>query len=258
MNHLLTGIRDLDREILNKLKDTDLLTVYALNKTFNSKVCNDDYFRLRTENGFPETIHYKDYIKFTNWKSHYLKITKYINLLDVDLNYKYKSEDSSPELCYMCREFFLKRTRNGLALLYNNNLTLVFACLEGKLPIVKYLKQHGADINYEYGQPIMQASFGGRLEIVKYLVENNADIGLNESALKWASAKGHLPVVKYLVENKYYLNGDESITWASTNGHLSVVKYLVETGMFVYNKSEELRLATDRNDLNMIEYLSTI
>ena len=59
----------------------------------------------------------------------------------------------------------------------------------------------------------------GRMEMVKYLVELGADIHAeNEYALRWSAKHGHLEIVKYLVElgaeegrpNKKKLAEDES------------------------------------------------
>ncbi|OUM56154.1 hypothetical protein PIROE2DRAFT_49921, partial [Piromyces sp. E2] len=53
------------------------------------------------------------------------------------------------------------------------------ACNNGKEAIVKYLIEHGANVNEEnkYGKtPIFDAYTSGNEAIVKYLVEQGADI----------------------------------------------------------------------------------
>ena len=104
---MLTGIRDLDREIVNKLSDKELLNICVLNKTYAERVCDDSYFRLRTEKRFPETVPYKDYVnpqRTRTWKNHYLNIVKYIDLLQRNYRYIYRAEDKSPELLYLVRQ----------------------------------------------------------------------------------------------------------------------------------------------------------
>ena len=198
---MLTGIRDVDREIVNKLSDTDLLNMCLVNRTYWKRVCNDSYFRLRTENGFPETVPYKDYvnenkIRTRSWKNHYLNIVKYIDLLQRNYRYIYRAEDKSPELLYLARKLVPTYS------LYTKNRALIYASRNGYLPVVKYLTEHGADITALLNEALRWASLNGHLEIVKYLVEHGADItARSNQAVRWASENGHLSVMKYLLEN---------------------------------------------------------
>ena len=219
---MLTGIRDLDREIVNKLSDKDLLQMCLLNKTYSERVCDDSYFQLRTENGFPETIQYKEN---KSWKNHYLNIVKYIDLLQTEFQYDYKLEDKSPELLYLAKQLVPKYYS------YNKENALNFASLKGKLLVVKYLVENGADITHLNNEAVRWASYDGHLEIVKYLVENGADItDENNQALRYASYYGYLELVKYLVENGSDVNAEDNyaLREASENGHLEIVKYLTE------------------------------
>ena len=43
----LTGIKDLDREILSKVDDTELLTVCSVDKRMWNEVCDDDFMKRR-------------------------------------------------------------------------------------------------------------------------------------------------------------------------------------------------------------------
>jgi ankyrin repeat protein len=53
-----------------------------------------------------------------------------------------------------------------------------------------------------HNHALIYASMMGRLDVVKYLVENGADVtDINNSAVKYAARDGHLDVVKYLVEH---------------------------------------------------------
>ena len=219
----LTGIRDLDREILNKLSDKDLLKMCSLNRTYFERVCDDNYFRLRTENGFPETVPYKDYIKVRTWKNHYLYIVKYIDLLQTDFQYIYKKLDKSPELLYLARKLVPKYYS------YNKENALNFASLKGKLLVIKYLVENGADITAQDNLAVRWASENGHLEIVKYLVQHGADItDENNQALRYASLNGHLLIVKYLVENGANITAQNSraLKSALDNERLDVVEYL--------------------------------
>ena len=54
------------------------------------------------------------------------------------------------------------------------------AAAKGQFPTVKYLAEHGADINYTHPLTKMNAfhhaAFDGRTDMVKYLVSKGADI----------------------------------------------------------------------------------
>ena len=223
-NNLLTGIRDVDREIVNNLDDKDLLQMCLVNKTYAERVCDDSYFRLRTEKRFPETVPYKDYVRVRTWKNHYLSIIKYIDLLKRDIHsYEYLPEDKSPELLYFARRFVPE------SFTYNKGNALIWASKKGNLPVVKYLFENGADITTQNNESLIYASSKGYLSVVKYLVEHGADItARNNDAVRWASENGHLPVVKYLVESgaDVTAHDNEALRWASQYGHSDVVEYL--------------------------------
>ena len=224
--NLLTGIRDVDREIVNKMSDRDFLQMCSLNRTYYGSVCDETYFRIRTEDRFPETIHYKDYVrtrKVRTWKNHYLAIVKYIDLLETEYRYNYQPRDKSPELLYNTLSLYPTFFING------KDQILGLASQDGHLIIVKYLVEQGADIHYNQSQALPLASENGHLTIVKYLVEHGAKVKSNNSeALMFASFNGHLSVVKYLVEqgSDIHAQDDDALRMANENGHLLVVEYL--------------------------------
>ena len=56
---------------------------------------------------------------------------------------------------------------------------MFIACQNGHIEIVKYLVEHGADINKRNNDgwsPLLIVCFNGHIEIVKYLMEHGADI----------------------------------------------------------------------------------
>ena len=58
------------------------------------------------------------------------------------------------------------------------------ACTRGNLDIIKYLVEHGANIDAKDGDAIIRASINNYLDIVKYLVScgcNNCDKALLQS-----------------------------------------------------------------------------
>jgi len=81
------------------------------------------------------------------------------------------------------------------------------AAINKHLPIVKYLVQHGAKINYgKYGRtPLMFSISHGHFKISNYLIQNGADIN-HKDKLGWTVLVGnvffcHKKIIKYILKN---------------------------------------------------------
>ena len=289
----LTNIKDVDRLILDELSDKEFLQMCSLNKTYAERVCSDDYFRMRTEKRFPETIAYKDSVDSVNpeemrtrrvrtWKNHYLNIVKYIDLLLREEKYIYRAEDKSPELLFLSRQLsptygyskddsliiasekglfplvkYLVET--GADITANNNEAVRWASARGYLPVVKYLVEHGANINARNNQALIEAVQRGNFQIIKYLVENGANItDQNNLAVIQASIYGELEVVKYLVEHGADITAQDNrpLMRASEKGYLPIVKYLLENGADITAQNNSaLRLAMETENSELEKYL---
>lgn len=139
-----------------------------------------------------------------------------------------------------------------------STVPIEFAASCGKLDIVKYLLENGADI----GSTINSAAKQGHLDIVKYLVEEEEEYA-HGGALICAARGGHLDIVKYLVEEEANVNYKDSyqrdtpIIAASSGGNLDVVKYLVEKGadINVVDSTGRSPLSASKKYLEIIKYL---
>jgi len=80
-----SGNKDVDREILSKLDDKNLLKACQINKYFWEKVCNEDFFRNRLLNNYPN-IRRED---IKNWKEFHLRAIYYISKMKEDYGYVY-------------------------------------------------------------------------------------------------------------------------------------------------------------------------
>ncbi|KAJ3335115.1 hypothetical protein HDU83_000620, partial [Entophlyctis luteolus] len=119
---------------------------------------------------------------------------------------------------------------------------LYIASKHGQFEVVKWLVDHGANVNTENVNkwaPLHIASSIGHLEVVKWLVDHGANVNAEEvtkaTPLHIASQNGHLEVVKWLVDHGANVNAEKADKWtplhtASLNGHLEVVKWLVDHG----------------------------
>ena len=197
-SNLLTGIRDLDREIVNHMSDEDFLKMCTLNRTYYENVCNKDYFRIRTEKRYPETIPYKESAegKARTWKNHYLTIVKYINLLHKEFSYNYIIEDKSPELLYLARQLL------STEIVYTKDVALITATEKGHLMVVKYLVDIGVDVNTENCHPLKSAVINSDFRIIKFLIENGARVTFDHNyVLYWAIMNGDSEIINYLTEH---------------------------------------------------------
>lgn len=79
MKTQLSGYKDVDREILNKLDDKSLLKACSIDKYTWNTVCDDDFLKRRLLGKYPEIERYK--LKNETWKSFFLRATHYIALL---------------------------------------------------------------------------------------------------------------------------------------------------------------------------------
>jgi len=140
--------------------------------------------------------------------------------------------------------FVHNRSSNGNEIigLYDSSYYLFNACKSRNEFAVKFLLEHGADLNKEdsFGEtPLFVACRNGDESIVKCLVEHGADINKEKNDGKTplfnACESGNEAIIKYLVEhgadiNKESYYGFTPILIACENGNELIVKYLVEHG----------------------------
>lgn len=237
---MLTGIKDLNREILNKIDDTELLKVCQINKRFYYDVCDDNYLRRRLSK-YPNIDKYKGR---ENWKQFFLKVNFYISKLK-NFYFIYSSGD------------FIKQY-NLINKTDNMNDLLVTAAEAGELNVVIYASKWAGMHHWA----AKMASKHGHLEIVKYLVEKGVDIHDDtEALLFYAADNGHLEIVKYLVEKgaDIHVYEDEAFRWASRNGYYDIVKYLVEYGVDIHVQNDfALKGAKQNNHTKIVEYLESL
>jgi Fem-1 family protein b len=133
------------------------------------------------------------------------------------------------------------------------------ASSHGHLETVVYLVQTGkADVNHStrsLSTPLRAACFNGRLHIVQYLVENGADYNLankfDNTCLMIAAYNGHLDVVKFLLRlqldsNRQAKCGSTALHFAAENGHLEVAKCLISFGAKMIRNSSGKSKGNDR------------
>lgn len=213
----LSGIRDLDREILGKIEDKDLLKVCSIDKYTWNIVCDDSFLRRRMCKKYPEIENYK--FDSETWKLFFKRAIYYITLLKQKFDYDYT--------------FGIFFAQYNILKVYskNKNSILAESSRRGELALVIWSLKKGADIHHDNDYALRWASERGYFEIVKYLVENGANIHASEDwALITASGSGHLEIVKYLADRGSNINSRNNLAlrWAVRGGKTEVVNYLLD------------------------------
>ena len=243
----LTGIKDVDREILKHVDDKELLEICTINKKTWDQVCDDAFLRRRLLNKYPEIGKYK--AEKETWKRFFLRAIYYISKLKED--YKFTYSQGSFE------------KQHSLFKTYKGDELLVAAAREGEVTLVKHSAEQGFDItagDEPWNEALRLASVYGHLKVVKYLIENRiVDVHTSDDeALISASLSGHLDVVKYLVENgaDVHAEDDDSLIYAGSRGHLEIVKYLLEHGADIHAEGEHaVRFASENGHFEVVKYL---
>ncbi len=128
----------------------------------------------------------------------------------------------------------------------NEWTALLLAAEDGELPTVRFLVEHGADVNavieHERTASISAAS-EGHLHVLDYLLTQGVDLQIpshqNCAALLYAAGGGHNDVVQFLLEHGFPVdvchNGWAALLVAAQNGQLETMKLLLQhsrSGLF--------------------------
>lgn len=183
MNNL-TGLKDIDREVLKHVNDKDLLKACSIDRRMWNEVCDDDFLRRRLSK-YPGIEKYKR--EKESWKQFFLRVIYYIAIMKQYFQFDYIQGDFKKQSDYLEN--------------YKGQDLLFYSAEQGELDLVKYaIKNYGLDA-ISLNSALRVASESGHLSVVKYLVEKGANIhAKNDFALRYARMNGHLDVVEYLLE----------------------------------------------------------
>ncbi len=141
------------------------------------------------------------------------------------------------------------------------NQALHLPAAKGDLIAIQQELAKGADINVKDAAdqtPLMYASETGRLEIVKYLVENGADVNAKSfnkitrgTALIYASSNNRVDVMNYLLDHGANINEttdpmeESSLFWTVAKGYAEGTELLLKRGIMVNLKNKKGETALD-------------
>ncbi len=244
----LTGIKDVDREILYKMSDKDILSICIVNKTYSNKICDETFFHNLILERYQETIPSKDYIQKRSWRNHYLNIVKYIDLLKTEFEYVYETKDKNPELFYKLKTFFKEFPY------INNNYYLFYSLFkEKKIYLIKYLVELG--LEEEHYLDVLNRSITNNLELLDYLIKNSP-YELDYYKLMEQAFSADLQVVKYLSE-KYSYNWTTVFLFACQNrANMENIKFFIKKGADIHVGNDQAFIyAVNSNNHSLVKFL---
>lgn len=137
-----------------------------------------------------------------------------------------------------------KKLKELLELGVNKNDALVYAAWQGRLKMVAYLADNGADINSEHSsraayKAIHSAVSDYNFELIKLIIKKGGDVNvrsnsIGETALMMAAQKGNFKIVKLLLDSGADITikddtGHTALDYAQENGNLEIYKLLKKT-----------------------------
>ena len=221
-------IPDVDREILFKLPNREILELCKTNLYFFNRVCNDNFFYRLLLDRYPDFIQYKQ--DNWSWKRLFLTIIFNEGLIEASKNYKNLFIEAIMKGQSFLVKLLLADKRVNPA--DDNNYAIRLASRDGHTEVVKLLladpRVDPADYNNE---AIRWASTYDHVEIIKLLLADRRvdPTAENNMVIRSASAYGHTEVIKVLLADKRVnpaVNDNEAIKLASANGHVEVVNLL--------------------------------
>ena len=244
---MLSGLKDVDREILKHVDDKELVQACSTNRKTWNEVCDDNFLKRRLSK-YPGIEKYKR--EDETWKQFFLRFIYYTSKMREDHKFEYTSGNFKKQYD------LLEKHKNKV------NDLLIAAVGAEELPLAEYALRHGADIHIHDDYPLRYAAEQGNFEVVKFLVDRGADIHIyGDYALTWASTNGNLKMVKYLVEHGADVHGsnDHSLRYAVLNNDLEMVKYLVKHGADIHMASNfPLQLARRKGYCDIVKYIENL
>ena len=267
----LSGLKDIDREILKYVTDEELLKVCSINRKTWKEVCDDNFLKRRTSK-YGDIANYK--FEKESWKKFFVRFIHYKSEL-LKHNFTYTSGDFMKKFHtirnYSKDYMFIRAITNGDLELSkfavkteNANINtceeyaLRIAAEHGYVDIVKWLMEQGVNIHVENEAALNSACGNGHVEIVKLFVISGADIHISgDYPLHVAVERGHFDGVRYLVESGANVNAvnNLALTLACKNNHFEIVKYLIQAGAVISNQA--LTYAFSLENSEIYNYLMT-
>ena len=208
----LTGLKDVDREVLKHVDDKELLKFCSVDRRFWNEVCDENFLRRRLGK-YPGIEKYKK--ENETWKQFFLRAVYRIAQMKEKFQFEYTYGNFEDQ-------YLILDTRG------NPNFILLESAERGELPLVIYALQKGANLEVAGRDSLYYAAKHGHLDVVKYLVEKGVDINYFR-LLTIPSAKGYTDIVKYLIDNGSPVT-QEALAEAVRHDHPEIITLLLKHG----------------------------
>ena len=211
----LTG-KDTDLIILSKLDDKTLLSFCSVNKYANRLCYNEDFWRNRLKERFPDSISFKS--RENTYRNFYLSLVKYLNLGDEHIQNEHIQNEHIQNY-YNQNEHIQNDTSFWQGKLGN-------AAMDGNLDLTKYFlskikissdELRGNANPLAYG--LTMATFYNHLSIVKFLTESYKS-ELNKNSKRREDEDIHGIFIKTI---------GHDMDIAAQKGYVELTAYLLET-----------------------------
>jgi hypothetical protein len=92
MDKTFSGIKDVDRKILESLDDENLFSILFVNKYLN-QVSDENFWKRRLISKYPGAFSYKTQKRAQTWKQYYLNTVRYVTEMKKKFDFNYTSGD---------------------------------------------------------------------------------------------------------------------------------------------------------------------
>jgi len=123
-------------------------------------------------------------------------------------------------------------------------MALCYAAEFGRSPVVEYLTERGANVNFLESEPLCKALQSGHFNVVKYLVENGASIHARDGEPICIAATSNIDIVKFLVEKgaNLHAQNDRPMARAILNERDDIARFFISAGVCTSDMIGTIRL----------------
>ena len=237
----LSGLKDVDREILKYIDDSELLKVCSVNKWFYNIVCDDNFLKRRLMK-YPNIEKSR---QGENWKQFFSCFLYYNSEMKKKFDFSYTSGHFKKQYALLQyrlkeekkRKYFLRAIKHFSLVKHfiekgylQMDDALEYACVRGKIETVKWLIDQGVNLQIKGPVCLRLAGLNERLEIIDYLITRG--LSLNDDLLKDAAIYDNLKTAKYLIEKgaNIHANDDIALRMAVDYASIEMVELLLRAG----------------------------
>ncbi len=206
MKNFPTGIKDVDREILRKLPDEDVIKSCSVDKYLREKVCDEQFFERRIQENYPELIdEYPESFKllYSSYKQGYLETVYYISKMK-EIGYDYVKNGELPRSQYYKSKRvydIISRLKKHKYESWRGVISLMDIIRMNDLNLIKYAMKI-YDFAEDTRQKALLNSGTFNLNIVKYFADQGElSAYIIQMYLERARRAGDVEMIKYF-ENK--------------------------------------------------------